>query len=318
MPIRCVTSVLLAVLVLGACEQEASVAPVAVAVEEVDITAEALVDHINTLAGGDLLDLLYAENETQEKLIAFARSQAAASGEPPPPAIQRQLDVNPAGPVVLSEVNGQRAVATFTGQGGQRGTLQLVQIGQRWWISGYTYEHKAQLVHYVNKADDARFQRWQDGFERSRFGSIQDDWFAPLSQLGYQARIVSRDAFEGSRAVSLSGPATRSPEYPFANVMRMIDATPYRGKRVRFSAAVRVESPGQGTKAQLWLRVDRGANRGVGLFDNMRDRPIVSEDWGTYEITGVVDADAALINIGMMQFGPGAAWLDAVSFEIVE
>ena len=159
MPIRCVTSVLLAVLVLGACEQEASVAPVAVAVEEVDVTAEALVDHINMLADGDLLDLLYAENETQEKLIAFARSQAAASGEPPPPAIQRQLDVNPAGPVVLSEVNGQRAVATFTGKGGQPGTLQLVQIGQRWWISGYTYEDKAQLVHYVNKADDARLQR---------------------------------------------------------------------------------------------------------------------------------------------------------------
>jgi hypothetical protein len=82
--------------------------------------------------------------------------------------------------------------------------------------------------------------------------------------------------------------------------MQAIDATPFRGRRVRFRASVRVES----ARAQLWMRVDRAANN-PGFFDNMMDRPINSAQWREYEIIGDVDEDATVLNIGMIL--PGKA-----------
>ena len=35
------------------------------------------------------------------------------------------------------------------------------------------------------------------------------------------------------------------------------DGTPYRGKRVRFRAAVKVSVPEGDNRAQMWFRVDR-------------------------------------------------------------
>ncbi|MCP5120778.1 MAG: peptidase S41, partial [bacterium] len=43
----------------------------------------------------------------------------------------------------------------------------------------------------------------------------------------------------------------------FGNLMRSLPAEPYRGKRVRYRAALRAEVSGDGNQAQLWLRVDR-------------------------------------------------------------
>ena len=57
--------------------------------------------------------------------------------------------------------------------------------------------------------------------------------------------------------------------------MQSIDATPYRGKRLRFRAAVKMAEAGAGGRAQLWFRVDLAAQGGTprtGFFDNMQDR----------------------------------------------
>ena len=105
-----------------------------------------------------------------------------------------------------------------------------------------------------------------------------------------------------SRRVSSLGTSAQG----FGNVMQSIDATPLRGKRVRFRAAVRAEG-----QAQLWLRVDR-KGRAMGFFDNMQDRPIRSAEWEEYAIEGPVAEDAESIYFGMMLIGEGKAWLDAV------
>lgn len=92
--------------------------------------------------------------------------------------------------------------------------------------------------------------------------------------------------YSSRRVSSLEGPGQVFGNVAFGNVMQSIDATPLRGKRVRFRAAVRAEG-----RAQLWLRVDRqGGAR--GLFDNMQDRPILSAEWKEYEIEGPVADDA--------------------------
>jgi erythromycin esterase len=80
---------------------------------------------------------------------------------------------------------------------------------------------------------------------------------------------------------------------------------------------VRLEAVEAGDRAQLWLRVDRTGGQ-VGFFDNMGDRPIRSSEWRSYEITGAIDADAQSLNIGLMSLGKGRAWIDDVSFEIIQ
>ena len=55
----------------------------------------------------------------------------------------------------------------------------------------------------------------------------------------------------------------------------------------------------------------------MGFFDNMQDRPIIDASWRDYQIVGDVADDAEEIALGLMMFGNGRVWLDAVSFEIV-
>jgi hypothetical protein len=50
----------------------------------------------------------------------------------------------------------------------------------------------------------------------------------------------------------------------------------------------------------------------------MYDRPIITEDWGFYEIVGEVPEEAEWIIFGMALVGEGAAWYDAFSLDVAE
>ena len=80
---------------------------------------------------------------------------------------------------------------------------------------------------------------------------------------------------------------------------------------------VEVDPDDEKSRAQMWMRVDRPQHARPHFFDNMGDRPITSREWSRYEITGMVDADADDINIGLMVFGEATAWLDDVRFELL-
>ncbi len=103
----------------------------------------------------------------------------------------------------------------------------------------------------------------------------------------------------------------------FGTVTQWTDAAPFRGKEVRLRAAVRAQTDRKGHQAQLWLRVDRiDGNR--GFFDNMSDRPIVSQAWQAYEITGTVAQDAEKIYFGCLLLGYGTAWVDGFELAVRE
>lgn len=95
----------------------------------------------------------------------------------------------------------------------------------------------------------------------------------------------------------------------FGNVMRSIDATPYRGRKVTLEAKVRVESPAG--HAQMWLRVDR-ANQQMGGFDNMGDRPIRPGMWTPARIELDVAEDAERLALGVMSIGGASVLLTDV------
>jgi hypothetical protein len=119
---------------------------------------------------------------------------------------------------------------------------------------------------------------------------------------------------------TLSGAAEIEAADGFRNMMQTFDATPYRGKNVRFSAALCFEGGSSiaGSRAQLWLRVDRPEGAGPGFFDNMSNRAVASRAWDRYEINGRIDDDAEWINIGVMAFGDATVWIDDARFEIID
>ena len=137
-------------------------------------------------------------------------------------------------------------------------------------------------------------------------GQVPDAWRSPTTT-NYEATLTAERPQSGKYAAVLQSKEGSSSGASFGNLMQAIDVTPFRGRRVRFRASVRVESG----RAQLWMRVDRAANK-PGFFDNMMDRPITSAQWREYEITGDVDEDATVLNIGVILPGKGKAWLDAV------
>jgi hypothetical protein len=155
------------------------------------------------------------------------------------------------------------------------------------------------------------------GFEQGQPGQAPDLWRVPKIP-GYQVLISDENPQSGKQCVTIKRGTGQAG--PFGNVMQGIDAAPFRGKRVRYRAAVRAEVEGQDGRAQLWMRVDlpgKGGRPNLGFFDNMAKRPIRTKDWAYYEIVGDVAQDAATISIGMFLAGSGQAWMDDVSLEIV-
>ena len=149
-----------------------------------------------------------------------------------------------------------------------------------------------------------------------------DGWFVPktLVDAGYRIGPTEEGAFAGRRAARIDSRNLKPDWNGFGNLMQSIDATPWRGKHVRFRASVAVpEGSGQG-RAQLWLRVDRPAVGGTprpGFFDNMGDRPITSAAWASYEIVGDVAEDAQAIVLGVLTLGRCVVLLDEASLEVV-
>jgi hypothetical protein len=97
------------------------------------------------------------------------------------------------------------------------------------------------------------------------------------------------------------------------NLMQVMNAEPFRGKEFIYKAAVKAEKG----KAQLWFRVDR-PNRKFGFFDNMRDRPIQTNTWKTYEIKGTIDDDAVEIAFGCFMTREGKIFADDFQLLIKE
>ncbi len=150
-------------------------------------------------------------------------------------------------------------------------------------------------------------------FEKGRIGGTPPGWFVPTQ--GFAGTLSKNRAKQGENCVHLRADRGRQ-KAPFGNIMQSFDARTFRGKVVRFRAAVRTEIAEQQGAAQMWLRVDRAGKR-MGFFDNMGDRPIRDRQWRYYEIVGDVHDDAEQINLGLMINGDAQAWFDDVTFEVL-
>ena len=144
-------------------------------------------------------------------------------------------------------------------------------------------------------------------FEEGEPGKTPTGWFATTASTGYVAELSTDQPKSGKQCGVLRGDKAIG---QFGILMQVVDATAYRGHRIRLRAALRAE----GARAQFWLRVDRAGKR-MGFFDNMMDRPVTSASWSTVEITGDVDDDAESLNFGLLMLGNGKTGIDAVGIE---
>jgi erythromycin esterase len=99
-------------------------------------------------------------------------------------------------------------------------------------------------------------------------------------------------------------------------ITHVIRADQYRGKRIRYSGFVRSHEV-RGDGAALWLRAD--GPPGGTAFDNMSARPIMgTRDWTRYDVVLDIPASAVGLAFGFFLSGPGIAWVDDLSIDIVE
>jgi erythromycin esterase len=158
-------------------------------------------------------------------------------------------------------------------------------------------------------------------FEEGAAGSPPPGWTGParLAADHYHAEIRKSDSGSGLLCGGLRSLGARAYGERFGSLSQLVDATPYRGRRVRMSALVRVEPASPSDEAFLYMKVSGGPpGREEDLFyDGMEDRPIATKEWQRYTIEGNVPANANTVSFGLAFVGDGSAWLDSVSLEPV-
>jgi hypothetical protein len=97
---------------------------------------------------------------------------------------------------------------------------------------------------------------------------------------------------------------------------QIVDARPYRGRRVGIRAHLRTE---QATAADMWVVVDGFANgkQATLLSDSLVPALRGTTDWQEVSIIFDVSSNAGCVRYGSMLHGTGAVWLDAMSFDTV-
>jgi hypothetical protein len=145
--------------------------------------------------------------------------------------------------------------------------------------------------------------------------SLPVGWYVTESapQL-YEASVDTSAPCEGARSASLRS-RTDNPN-GYGTFMQAFGAQDYRGKRLRFSAAVRARDV-KGW-AGLWMRVESSDPKQPLGFDNMQSRALVgSVGCQRYDVVLDVPREATYITAGLLLSGTGNAWLDGVRFEVV-
>lgn len=106
-------------------------------------------------------------------------------------------------------------------------------------------------------------------------------------------------------------PVTKTDAPQFAPFTQSIDAAPFQGKEIKLVGRMKADIVESGSGGHFWLRVDREKDQ-MGFFYNMADRPVLKNEWDSYEFSGKVDKDAKDIVFGGFLSGIGKIWADDI------
>lgn len=161
-------------------------------------------------------------------------------------------------------------------------------------------------------------------FEHGLVGETPEGWivWSKLRRFGFEIVTSDERPYRGSRAAMIRRQPGRHFGEVSGSLIQRIDASPYRGKRIRLRAAARAELAGDGV-AFLRLRVHpphtgSAHDDPAPIFDSLDEHRVTSLDWRVKEIVADVPEDAGIISYGLFLAGSGSAWVDAVSVEAVK
>jgi C-terminal processing protease CtpA/Prc len=141
-------------------------------------------------------------------------------------------------------------------------------------------------------------------FSAGDVGAVPLNW--TVRTPGYVAQLRETGPADGVRSVAFRKAATNT-RSARGGMSQRIDAAPYRGKRILFSAMIRATSDANAFNgATLVLRVDR-PNGQPGFSDDMSNRPIHAPQWRRYRVFGDVASDAVQIALGFQILGDASA-----------
>jgi len=149
----------------------------------------------------------------------------------------------------------------------------------------------------------------------SLFAAAPPGWLlAGSAPQSYETGVDRAVTYTGLPSAYLKAKSSVKPQ-GFGTMMQSLQASDYKGKRIRFSAQVKSDSVVDW--AGLWMRVDEGNQ--VSAFDNMQRRPIQgTADWTPYSVVLDVSQGATGISFGILLAGTGSVWLSDVKFEVVD
>ncbi|HYI00081.1 AraC family transcriptional regulator [Hyalangium sp.] len=146
--------------------------------------------------------------------------------------------------------------------------------------------------------------------------SLPVGWFVTQSAPHlYEAGVDRNSPCEGIRSAFLRSRMDTPTGY--GTFMQAFGAKDFRGKRLRFSAAVRVKDVAGW--AGLWMRVEGADSKQPLGFDNMQSRSLSGTTaCKRYDVVLDVPQEAEAVMAGLLLSGTGQAWLDGVRFEVVD
>lgn len=180
------------------------------------------------------------------------------------------------------------------------------------WMDGVTIEEiPAQVPVAHALAPDSAWPA-NLAFADGATGGVPTGWEASKSveDKGYAAELRRSGCWSGTACAVVLAATT----LPVAVLTQSFDGTPHRGKNFRFRARLRVDKKDTNDSAEIYIDVVR-PNRRSGLRSG---RAIHAADWTECEITGRIGEDAESIRLTLLSRGKGAAWVDDVSFEILD
>ena len=132
----------------------------------------------------------------------------------------------------------------------------------------------------------------------------------------YRLRL-DREVFRsGASSMRLEARGNRRRSQWVASV-QMVDATAYRGRRMRLRGYLRADDVDSGG---LWVRVDGilEGNYAMLALDNSEDRRVEgTREWEVRDIVVDIPPEGVTILLGAMITGDGELWIDDLTFEPV-
>lgn len=145
-------------------------------------------------------------------------------------------------------------------------------------------------------------------FDEDEVGKPPKGWTAGTPAPAGFAAAVRQQGCRSRRCVVLSSERNGA-----GSLSRTLSAVPYRGRGIRITAWMHLDSTAPAREGRMTLRIDSGEN--IVLLNTMEGRAIKSSEWTQATIHGFVPSDSDTIVIGFLTSGKGSVWVDDVTLD---